>query len=195
MKHKNGNGFPYYLSLDEAKEKGFTPIKVRSLLEFYTLRGRTTNLIRANYEPIPDLKYCVLAYKNDEQKEDRYYVRTFAGYPIGDLYFYERSLTFSGEDESVESLRQHVQSERVWLLLNKGQITHISKMLERLWNANLKDEGKVSYRCYIRIAELSLKMEDFTINQKNITGYKTAIRLMEEKINNLWKAVYNNRCV
>ena len=60
-------------------------------------------------------------------------------------------------------------------------------LLNRLYKANFKEDGKLDYKLYIKILETSLKLEDFEENQKNITGYKTVINQLQEQISQLWQ--------
>jgi hypothetical protein len=42
MIHQDSNNFSYYESLDEIKADGLTPVSVNNLLQFFTLRGKTS---------------------------------------------------------------------------------------------------------------------------------------------------------
>jgi len=183
--HTDDNGWSYYETLDELRADGLAPVKVWSLLQFFMLKGRTTNIVKENFIPIPRLRYCVLGSDN------RYYVREFRQiWTIDMVYFYRKSLDFSGDDEAIDALHRYVYDDRAWLILDKEQVGGISAMLTRVYNANLSDKGKLPYKIYLEIADLSLKREDFAENQKNITGYRTALKIMDDKIGELFKQAY-----
>ena len=228
----DNNGFNYYSSLDEAKRDNCFPIHVRHLLEFYRLKGKSSDiakekvkkeaanlegewgdllkhgsalsiarknngltklennikLIKDNLEPIPDLKYLLYS-----PQEEKYYVKDFRGYDLDTFYFYRPTLTFSGEDEAVKSLRGYIEDGNIYLLLTPEMVTDTSKMLQRLWKTNLEGEGKVSYRLYVEILDLSLKLEDYKDYGRELTGFKTACHSIELKIDALWKKVYEQR--
>jgi hypothetical protein len=172
------------LSSADVKED-FTPIKVWSLLQFFTLAGRKTTLIKENLIPIPDLKYVVLTLVSDE----RYYVREFHGYTIDQLYFYRRTLDFSGEDMAIENLRRYVNDERVWLLYTPTMIESTSDMLKRVFKTNVNGEGALSYKMFIKILEAALKLDDYRDYGKNFSDFKTVCKIMEDHTNELWKQV------
>lgn len=186
MTHEDPNGFPYYESLDEVRADGYAPVKVWSLLQFYILKGRTTNLVKQNLEPFPNLKYLVL------NGENRYYVRTFAGWSVDDLYFYYQD-RLNPENEAIENLRRYVYDGKVWLLLTKDHVEQTTLMLQRLWKANLEGEGKVDYRLYLQILDRTLKRDDYAEMGKNLIGYKTALKIMDGHIADLWKQVYEKK--
>jgi len=182
MPHKDKNDSEYYESMEEAKKEGYFPVKVKSLLEFYTLKGRTSILSRANIEPIRYLYYVVCS-----SSDGRYYKRLFRSYPLDELYFYRKSLTFSGNDEAIENLQKYVADNTVTLLFTKQQVDNTTDVLTRLWKANMSGEGKLSYRIYLQILDISLKLEDYKDYGKNLTGFKTACNQLQLKINELWK--------
>jgi hypothetical protein len=190
MIHEDENGNSYYLSLDEIKDEGFTPIKVTSLLQFFTLRGKATNMVKENIIPIPELKYCVLA-KHPEG--DRYYTRDFRGYSLNQLYWYRRDETFSGEDTAIENLRRYTDDKRVILMLKPETVADISEMLKRLWRAEFKEDGQLPYKVFIPLLEANLKLEDYRDIGKNLTGYKTILNQMQLQIQELWKQAKEQR--
>lgn len=185
MTHEDPNGFAYYESLDEVRADGLVPVKVKSLLEFFTLRGRTSTLAKENFIPLPCLKYCVLG------SDKRYYVREFRQiWTIDMVYFYRKSLDFSGSDEAIDALHRYVYDDRAWLILDKEQVESVSAMLTRVYSANLSDKGKLPYRLYLEIAEASLKLEDYKDYGKNLTGFKTSCKIQEDYISGLFKQAY-----
>lgn len=191
MIHTDKNNFPYYESLDEAREDGYSPVKVGSVVEFFTLAGRKTTLLKENFIPIPDLKYMVL------NGQDCYYVREFnQKWTLDMLFFYRKSLDFSGEDDAINNLRNLVEQQAVWLLLTEDAVNNTSNLLTRLYKANLEGEGKLPYRIYVKIVIESLKYEDFRIyGGDKLVGYKTVCRIFETNILDLYKQAYelNNK--
>ena len=180
------NGWNYYSNLDEAKKDGYAPVKVISLLQFFTLPGRRSVMSKENLEPIPDLKYCVYS-----PAEDKYYIRDYRNYDIDTLFFYRRSDTFSGEDTAVESLRRYIEDGNVWILFTKEQVSDTTAMLEKLWKSQLSGEGKLDYRIYLNLLDQSLRLEDYQGYAKNLTGYKTVCKQFTDRIAELWREAYN----
>ncbi len=164
----------------------YTPIKCWSLLQFYTLKGRTTTLTKENIIPIRYLQYVV-----HSPSENRYYIRLFRAYDIDTLFFYRKSMTFSGENEAVSNLRRYTEDCNVTLLFTVQQITETTSLLERLWKANLEGIGKLDYKIWLQILEVSLRYEDYKDIDKGVTGYKTVCKQFEDKIAELWKTAYN----
>jgi len=164
----------------------YLPVKCFSLLCFFQLKGRTTSMVANNLEPIPNLSYTIFV-----PHENRYYLKEFRGYDLETLYHYRPTLTFSGEDEGVENLRRYVHDGRVWLLFTHDQVTQISVMLQRLWKSHFSNDGKVLYRIYLQLMEQSLLRENYIDTAKNLTGYRTGIKLFDEKIRELWDKAKN----
>ena len=182
MIHTDKNDSKWYENLDEAKADGYFPVKCSSVLEFYTLKGKTSKLLKENLEPIKYLYYTVF-----DPNVKLYYVKFFRAYPLEVLFLNRKSLTFGGDDEAVESLRNYVADNNVTLLLTKTQVDNTSDMLKRLYKANLSGEGQLSYRLYIQILYQYLKHEDYKDYGKNLTGYKTVSNQYETRIAELWK--------
>jgi len=83
-----------------------------------------------------------------------------------------------------------VDDDRVWLLYTQEMINATNDMLHRLWKANLEGVGKVPYRLYIEILEGSLKLEDYKDYGKELIGFRTACKIQEEHLQELWKQCY-----
>jgi hypothetical protein len=163
----------------------YTAVKCSSVLAFYQLRGKTTNLVANNLEPIPNLYYTVYV-----PHEDRYYYKEFRDYDLDTLYFYRRSLTFSGEDQAVFDLTRNVQEGNVHILFTTEQIAEMSSFLIRLYKSHFNNEGKVPYKLYLQLMEESLRREDYADNHKDLTGYRTVLKIYDEKISAIWKQCY-----
>lgn len=177
----------FYLSLDEAREDGLTPVKCTSLLCFYKLKGKTSVINKANLEPITYLEYIYFS-----PLEERYYYKCFSGYSVEDFFFFKPLLDF-GQNELITQLRERIlNGHGVWLLFKKEQITSMNDMLIRVWNANRSDKGKLKYQDWLRLAELSLKQEDYIDIGKNLTGYKTICNQFALQIQEFWKTVTSN---
>jgi hypothetical protein len=185
MRHTDENDFPYYLSTDEMKEDGLTPIKVTSLLQFFTLAGKKSVLSKDNLIPIPNLTYVVLAkYPGG----DRYFLREFHNYSIDELYFYRQTETFSGQSTAIENLRKYVSDRRVTLLYTSEQVADTQDMLRRLYKAEFKTEGQLDYKLYLTILEQNLLYEDYRDTGKSLTGFKTVCNQFQLRIAELWKS-------
>jgi len=182
MIHADSNNFPYYESLYEMKSDGLTPVRVRNLLQFFTLAGRRNVLTKTNLIPIPALKYAVL------NGENKYYVREFnQSWTVDMLYFYRKSIDFSGDDTATENLRRYADDGRCFLLLTTDDIEQTKSMLARVYKGQFHQEGKLDYKLFIQILELSLKLEDYETWGKNLTGFKTTCKILLDHILELWK--------
>jgi len=164
----------------------YTPIPCWSLLQFYTLKGRTSTLNRDNLTPIRYLQYVV-----HSPSDGRYYMKLFRAYDLETLFFYRKSLTFAGEDEAVSNLRKYVDDGNVTLLFTAQQISETTSLLERLWKANLSGEGKLSYKMYLQILHESLSYEDYKNLDKGMTGFQTVCKQYSDRIAELWKTAHN----
>ena len=179
--HEQGDS-KWYDSLDDAKSDGYYPIKVNTPLQYYTLKGRSTTLQRANIEPIRYLQWLLYA-----PAEKRFYMRLFRAYDLETFYFYRQSLTFSGEDAAVNNLRSYIEDGNVYLAITKQQISDTTDLLMRLHKAQFKKDGKVEYPIFIKLLKESLDLEDYADKCKNITGYKTVCHQYEQRIAELWQ--------
>lgn len=181
MKLIETEDFKYFESLEDCKPE-YTPIKVWSVVQFFKLSGKKTVIIAENLIPIPDLKYCYFA-----PNEKKYYLRDFNYISINDLYKNEDE-----DDLSVLNLRRRISDGNVWLLITKEQVADTYVMLQRLWKANRTGEGRLDYKTWIKLAKLSLDLEDYKIYGKNLTGYLTVCNQYENQIRELWKNAPNN---
>jgi hypothetical protein len=149
--------------------------------KYYNIPDKLSELTKANLLPTPFLHYCVLG------SDGRYYFRLkYQMYSVDELFFYRKTDTFSGQDTAIENLREYVASGSLYILYTQQQVESVSECLKRLYKSYFNTEGKLDYRLYIKILEISLKLEDFRDNQKMVTGYKTAINQMETQIRDLW---------
>lgn len=184
MIHEDANGFKYFESLEEMKQDGYVPIKVFSVLQFFTLRGRTTNLTKDNLSPIQCL-YVVLG------SDGKYYVRDYKGYTVDEIFFYRKDINFDSEDP-VETLQRYVYDDKVWLLYTQEMVTETKTMLARVVKAHVNGTAELNYKTFIQLLEATLKLEDYKDYGKNLTGFLTCCHLQEETINNLWKSTLKN---
>ena len=187
MNHIDENNWPYYASLSEIKEEGFTPVLVTNPVQFFQLKGKTSSLKRDNLEPIRDLKYIVLA-----RGEEKYYMRESLQHSLDVLYFYRRSDTFSGHDDAIESLRRYIQDRRVWILFTPEMVEDTTAMLKRVYKTKCSGEGTIRYASFIEILDRELQLEDYREWQRSVPGYKTSCKMQEDFINRLWKRTWNN---
>lgn len=174
--NKDSDGtIQWFDSLEDAKPE-YYPIKVTSLLQFYTLKGRTSTICKANVEVIRYLQYCVYA-----SSEKRYYMRLFHAHTLEDLFF------FVHDDEAMQNLRRYVEDGTVTLLMSKQQVMDTTSLLTRLWSANLTGEGKLDYWIYLQIMENTFLLEDYKSYAREHTGYKTVCNQKELEIADLWR--------
>jgi hypothetical protein len=162
-------------ALDDFKPD-YTPIPCWSVLQLFELRGRTTTLIKDNLIYFLYTYYCVY-----DANVKRYYKRLGRAYTIDELYFYK------GEDEAISNIRHFVEDKTLTILMSQKRVDSVSETLRRLYKAYFSTDGKLDYRLYIKLLDLSLKLEDFKDNQKGVQGYKTAINSMEGQVAKLWQ--------
>lgn len=184
MLHRDENNFPYHESIEEMKQDGYVPIKVFSVLQFFTLRGRTTNLTKDNLVPV-ECQYVVLG------SDGRYYVRDYRGYTVDEMFFYRKDINFDNE-EPVEILQRYVYDDKVWLMYPPQMVEDTKTMLARVIKAHVSGTAELNYKTFIQLLESKLKLEDYRDYAKNHTGFLTCCHLQEETINNLLKSTLKN---
>jgi len=84
MIHDEPDDIHWADSLDDFKTEGYIPIKCWSVLQFYTLRGRTTTLIKENLIYSLYTYYCVYS-----PSDKRYYKRMGHKYSLDETFFYQ----------------------------------------------------------------------------------------------------------
>jgi len=186
MKIQRNDLSEWFDSLEDCKPE-FTPIKVWNLLQFFTLAGKRTVLNKDNLIPIPELSYVIFS-----PQEERYYLRQYRNYSVDELYFYRRTLDFSGDDKAIENLRIYVMDGNVHLLLTEGQVADMKDMLERVRKANMQAMGELKYKTFIRILDINLHKEDYSTYYVNQTGYKTVMNQWDNELSVLWKSCLKN---
>lgn len=177
----------WYDSIEDAKDV-YTPIKCWSVLQFYTPKKKATTLIKSNIEVIRYLHYLVYS-----PAEQRYYKKFFRAYDLDTLYWYRKTITFSGEEVAVENLRRYTDDGNVTLLFTKQQIDDTMAILERLWGGHFSEPGKLLYKDYVTLLELSLDYEDYKDTGKNLTGFRTVCKSFDDKIADVWQKAWNNK--
>jgi hypothetical protein len=155
---------------------------------FFTLAGRKVTLIKDNLVPIPDIHYALYS-----PAEKRYYFKEYRGWDVDILYYYRRSLTFAGEDEMVTGLRNKVNDGAVWMLYTQKQIDDTQSTLHRICKANLKGGGTLKYRDFLKLLEISLKIEDCATFHSHGAGYLTQKHIWEQELAELWKKASINK--
>ena len=63
-------------------------------------------------------------------------------------------------------------------------------MLERLWNSQFKNQGKLDYRTYTDLLKTSLDYEDYKDYGKALTGFRTVCNQYEKAIREYWNKAY-----
>ena len=166
----------------------YLPVKCTTVLQFFQLVGRKSVICKENLIPIPDIHYTIRS-----ESENRFYFKTYRGFSVDEIYYLRPSLTFSPPDEVVSSLRGFVEDGNVYLLFDSEQIKDTTAMLQRLWKANLKGEGKVPYKSWLEILRLSLLMEDYKEFYSNGTGFKTQMKVWADELADIWKTISLNK--
>ena len=188
MKLRSNDISQWYESLEDAKSDGYNTIKVRNLLQFYQLKGKHTVLSKDNIECIPDLKYVVFS-----GHEQRYYLKTFRGYDLDTFFWYRPTLTFSGEDEAVNALRNYIYDGNVHILLTNEQTENIRSMLKRLWKGQYVGDGTVPYNLYLKLLDQYLRLEDYRDSSQGADGYKTICNQFSTRIRGIWDEIYKTK--
>ena len=171
----------------EAVKPEYTPIKVWSTIQFYQLIGKRTVLAKDNLCPIPDLYYLV-----HSPQEERYYLKEFRGYSVDELYYYRRTLTFSGEDDAIMNLKHYVSDNRVYCLFTETHVNDMKDMLLRVYKANSNAVGELRYKTFIKLLEISLMKEDYAEYYSSGIGFKTAMNKFDQEIQALWQSCLKN---
>ena len=174
------NGFGYYKSIKDAKADGHIIVNVWNVIQFFTLKGKSTLLKAENIIPFPSLKYLCKGVG------DHYLLRDYKGYDLDTLFFYRPSLTFSGEDFAVEELRSRVKNGLIWLALTEEQLKDVKAMLDRVRNSMI-NTGTLKYMVFIELLHESLMYEDYKSYASNLVGYKTVCNMYNQKISELWR--------
>jgi hypothetical protein len=163
----------------------YTPVKAWTLLQFYQMIGRKTTFVLDNFCPYEDLKYCVYS-----PKEKRYYFKTYPDVPLWLVMFYDPNGSWDSYDSFLNQLREKVDRGHVHILFTTEQIAEMSSFLIRLYKSHFNNEGKVPYKLYLQLMEESLRREDYADNHKDLTGYRTVLKIYDEKISAIWKQCY-----
>ena len=116
MNLQQDENFTWFNLLDDTKPE-YVPVRAWSVLQFFTLEGRKTIMKRDNIIPIKNLQYVVL-----DSKGEKYYLRNFRERGLDEMYFYRKSLEFSGEDESIINLHGFISTNRIFLLFTETNV-------------------------------------------------------------------------
>lgn len=181
------NDFNYFASLEDVKPE-YTAIKCWSVLQFFTLDGRKTTMIKENIVPIEDLKYVIFS-----PQEKKYYLRQSREWSLNELYFYRKDLDFSGQSEAIEQLKRYITDDNVHLLFTSEQVSNTQTMLRKLWKSHFIGEGQIPYKNWITLLKLSLDYEDYRDYGKSLTGFLTVCKQYENKIKEVWEEAYKNK--
>ena len=177
----------YRFNSKEELSPDYQPVKVWNLLQFFRLSGKKTVLAKDNLEPIPGLKYLLFS-----PAEKIYYLKEYRGYSVDELYFYRRTLTFSGEDIAIVNLRNYVLDGNIYLLFDENMVQDTKEMLARVSKSYFHSETELKYKTFINILSLSIDLEDYRTYSSNLTGFKTVCNQFEQKIAALWQSCLKN---
>jgi hypothetical protein len=70
------------------------------------------------------------------------------------------------------------------------QVNETTQMLQRLYKSHYVGEGKVSYRRFIELMDVSLSLEDYREYGKSLMGFKTVCAQYERRLSAIWEEVY-----
>lgn len=167
--------------------QNYAPVKVWSVLQYYTLAGRKSVISKENIIPILDLKYAVFS-----PAEKRYYIKEFRGYPLDVLFFHEPDITWNSWDSEINSIRRYIDDGNLYIIFTQSQVADTTAMLIRVFKAHFSGDGKVSYKTWIKLLNEILTLENYKGYAKNHTGFKTVCKMAEERINALWESTRKN---
>ena len=63
-------------------------------------------------------------------------------------------------------------------------------MLERIYKSHFNNDGKVPYKVFIQIMDESLRKEDYMEHNSSLTGYRTVVKMYQERIEALFNQAY-----
>ena len=173
-------------SLDDFKPE-YSPVKVWSPIQFYTLQGKRTTIALDNFIPIDfDLVYALYS-----PQEEKYYFKFFNNIPLGTVLFYKTDNEWDSWDLDLNNLRQRIDAGLIYLLLTPEQVNDTRSKLRSLYRANLSDDGQLDYKTYIKIVALALQYENYKDTCKSLTGYRSVCNDFDEKLAELWKTAFN----
>jgi len=181
------SGNKYFSEFAEVKPT-FYPIKVRNILQFYTLKSRKTVISKDNVIPMINLNYAI--YSSGEEK---YYWRIFHNWTLEQAYFYRKSLDFSGEDQAIENLHRYIYDGNVWILMASDEVKYTSEMLKRLWKSQFLGIGKLPYYSWINLLSQSLDYEDYREYGRELVGFRTVCNQYTKRIRAIWDEAYKTQ--
>jgi len=173
--HKDG--FCWYNDLSEAKPH-YAPVKCYNILQFFSLRGRSTTISIGNIAPIHGISYCYFA-------DGKYFMKHYRGWSYEDLY--------KSEDEALRILKARIDAKQVWLMFTLQNISDMTEALKRVYKSQFKEEGKLDYKLFIELMDVICKYEEYRDYGKNLTGFKTCCNIFDKKLNELWSKAKLNK--
>ena len=168
-------------------EPEYTAVKVWHPIQMYRLIGKRTVISLDNFEPTCG-KYALYS-----PQERRYYLKTFPAISLWLMLFYKTNEDWDSWDRIVNDFRQRIGAGLIHLLLTEEEIKDMTEKLVKLYTTNLSDEGKLDYKLYIELADLSLRYEEYKDKSKSLTGFRTVCNTFETKIAELWKLAHTQK--
>ena len=181
MIFQDGNS-KWLISLDDAKVEGYYAIPVTHFLSFFRLKGRTSII------SIENLKSYCGDYLLYSPQEKRYYIKEYHGY----LYNEFMDLVYSGVDIFINNLSNYIANGHIWLLYNGDMVKEMKAMLGRVYKTHFTGEGMLSYKLFIQILDLTVKLEEYKDYGRGLTGTKTIQNQLQSQINELWNIAFKN---
>jgi hypothetical protein len=172
----------WFESLEDIKPE-YTAIKCWHPIQFYWLDGRRTSITKANITPIP-LDYLIF-----DEYVNKYYFRTFRQFDADTFLCYYHG---NGKvNTEVENLLRYVYDGTVILLLNEQLVSDMKAMLARVYKSRVAGEGTLKYKDFINIASQTIELEQYKSYGRNLTGFLTVCKQMEDRINAIWREAWN----
>lgn len=169
----------YFAGLDQC-EPEYKAYKCWSLIQFYHLPGRKSAISIDSLEPIPDVHYLCKGVE-EEMGEEKYFFKPYRNYPLKNLFFTEKGSIFDGElAENIFVGR--VKMGLIWVLYSTEQTEMLRQMCQRIWRANRTDEGTLSYKEWVTLADVTLRRDRYKEFRHGDIDYRTQLRLYDERI-------------
>ena len=149
---------------------GWHAVRSTTVLDFYTLKGRTVKLTKDNLAPRFGSFYLIA---NSPTEPTMYYLHEFRD-------------TATYRDVLQRNLR-YINDGALWVLYTDQEVEAMRQTLSRLYKSYHKTEGKLDYHTqYLPLLRANMWLDDYKRNNKHDSNYMVTIKRTEEAIQKLW---------
>jgi hypothetical protein len=127
-----------------------------------------------NLEPIHNLTY---AYKAPD--EDKFYIKHYRDWSYEEMT--------KSDDSAIQTLRGRIEGGQVHLMFTLQNIADMADLLKRIYKSQFHKEGKLDYKLFLQLLDVSLKYEDYRDYGKSLTGFRTVCNQFDQQLTELWK--------